>query len=269
MVQPVPYYDEFLSRSLLNKNELFWLSVLIYIATSIYLCQFAMTIYNTYAFLYKQKKYKTVPLLIFYILTYLLTIFRIAFVILTLGNKLNEIIFLNFAMPLTKINMGFNQCWTLVELAIRVHLSLKLGRQEEFLELQYNETQYNEGQLSQLQMKYEWWMSLGRRIITVFVALLCISGLTFLAVEQATLVYQERLDFKWIGDTITAYSCYFAFVLLTASVTILINRLIKVRDTMVENSQEEQKSFFDNEIRTLMIILSVFDISYLLRGIWN
>ena len=118
-------------------------------------------------------------------------------------------------------------------------------------------------------MKYEWWMSLGRRIITVFVALLCIGGLTFFAVEQATLDYQERLDFCLIGDTITAYSSYFAFVLLTASVTILINRLIKVRDTMVENSQEEQKSFFDNEIRTLMIILSVFDISYLLRGIWN
>lgn len=67
----------------------------------------------------------------------------------------------------------------------------------------------------------------------------------------------------------TAYSSYFCFVLLTVSVLFLINRLAKVRDNVLENDQNDDKIVFNHEIRTLLVILVVFDLSYLLRGVWN
>ena len=89
----------------------------------------ALAIHNSYAYLFKQKKYKNLPLLVFYVLTFLLTGFRIFFNIFTFGNALNENIFVIFMMPLMKINLGINQCWTLNELAMRVNLSLKVSDQ--------------------------------------------------------------------------------------------------------------------------------------------
>ena len=100
-------------------------------AVAIYLCQLAFAIHNTYAFLYKQGKYKTLPLLVFYILTYLLTIFRIFTSIFTIGSSFEKYIILNFGCPWLKLNMGINQCWMLIELAIGVHLSLKLSSSSE------------------------------------------------------------------------------------------------------------------------------------------
>ena len=74
------------------------------------------------------------PILVFYGLTYMLTMFRICFTLLIYGNHINEYLILNFGMPLSKINMGLNQCWVLIELALRVNLSLKLSKQDEIIE---------------------------------------------------------------------------------------------------------------------------------------
>ena len=89
----------------------------------------ALAIHNTYAYLFKQGKYKNLPLLVFYVLTILLSGFRIFFCIFTFEYAIDENIFVILMMPTMKTNIGINQWWTLSELAMRVNLSLKISDQ--------------------------------------------------------------------------------------------------------------------------------------------
>ena len=63
-------------------------------------------------------------------------------------------------------------------------------------------------------------------------------------------------------------NAFFAIAfLLCLSVIFLINRLIKKRNQ--GTISQEDREFFDKEIRTLVIILIIFSSTYILRGIWD
>lgn len=79
---------------------------------------------------------------------------------------------------------------------------------------------------------------------------------------------EERSELTMSWDTTIGYMLYSLFVLLLISVMSLISRLKKVRDVMFQD-HDDQRKVFDKEIRTLWVILGVFNSTYLIRGLWN
>lgn len=79
----------------------------------------------------------------FYMLTFLLTGLRIFYNVWFYANIWNEYIFAMLGMPIVKVCMGLNQCWMLLELAIRVRLSIKLARQDAAADYETSITPYH------------------------------------------------------------------------------------------------------------------------------
>ena len=69
-------------------------------------------------------------------------------------------------------------------------------------------------------------------------------------------------------NKVIGYILYLMFVLLSVSVFSLIYQLKRTRDVIFA-TQGSQRDIFDGEIRTLRIILGVFSLTYVLRGLWS
>ena len=78
-MQPVPAYDIVKAGDQLTTKELNWLVFAIYFTCLCFALQMVMAIHHIWVFLIKQDKYKTTPLLLFYILVVLLSLSRIFF----------------------------------------------------------------------------------------------------------------------------------------------------------------------------------------------
>ena len=77
-MQLVPYLDIFKSKDkITNETELNIVIAVMYFATLCFICELAMALTVTWKFLIRQRKYKTWPLLMFYILTISLAVSRI------------------------------------------------------------------------------------------------------------------------------------------------------------------------------------------------
>ena len=74
---PIPSYDKIADSGEMTTAELNIIVAILYLSTILFLCELAMAGYNICAFLIKQKKYKTLPLTIFYALTVWLMFMRI------------------------------------------------------------------------------------------------------------------------------------------------------------------------------------------------
>ena len=85
-----------------------------------------MALTNTWLFLIKQKKYKTWPLLMLYVLIICIAAMRIYFSLFYLFTNLVHDLFVWLLLPMLKINLGVVQCWILVELALRDALYVRL-----------------------------------------------------------------------------------------------------------------------------------------------
>ena len=120
-MQPLPYYDFYADE--FPHSKLMWLVVVIYISVALFSLQLLLAIYNSYRYLYQQSKYKKLPLLLFYVLTILLTVVRIWYSIFFFGFIMYQYV-IAVIMPILYINMGLNQCWMLFELSLRVRRSL-------------------------------------------------------------------------------------------------------------------------------------------------
>ena len=122
-MQPLPGFDLFVDKEAdanYTEGQLDSLVVLIYISILLFLTQLGLAIYNTWAFLIKQKKYKILPLLIFYVLVILLSISRICYSFFFFREYFNYRI-INFLLkPIILINLGLVQCWIIYELSLRI-----------------------------------------------------------------------------------------------------------------------------------------------------
>ena len=110
----------------MSEQEMRIMVALIYFSTICFIIELAMTLTNMWKFLIKQRKYKTWPLLIFYILTICLAVVRIYnsffFFVLVAENEIFGILL----PPVIKLNLGMVQCWILLELGLRVNLNIRL-----------------------------------------------------------------------------------------------------------------------------------------------
>lgn len=93
-----------------------------YFSAFAFLGMFSLAVYNSWAFLWKQKKYKTVPLLMFYIVVIALAILRVYFSIWYFYTLRGSTDFFDYLMkPVLNLNLGVIQCWILLELALRIN----------------------------------------------------------------------------------------------------------------------------------------------------
>ena len=78
----------------------------IYLFTVLYIIELALALYNIWTFLIKQGKYKTVPLLLFYILTVWLIAMRIYYSVWYFNVWINSEIVISEIKNVLKINLG-------------------------------------------------------------------------------------------------------------------------------------------------------------------
>ena len=98
----------------------------IYFATLCFTCELVMALTNTWMFLIKQRKYKTRPLLVFYILAICLATIRIYSCVFDFYLREEHEIFGSLLPAILKLNLGAVQCWILFELGVRIHLNIRL-----------------------------------------------------------------------------------------------------------------------------------------------
>ena len=110
----------------MTEQELRIVVAVMYFSTICFIIELAMTLTNMWRFLIKQSKYKTWPLLMFYILTICLAVVRIYFSFFYFVVVANNGIFGNLLHPVIKLNLGIVQCWILLELGLRVNLNIRL-----------------------------------------------------------------------------------------------------------------------------------------------
>ena len=90
------------------------------------------TSFNVYYFLIRQHRYKTLIVLLFYLLTYIVLIFRIVcfsmyIVIYNSSTWYGAIVLLNasyMVATFAKVSLGFNQVVSMLELALRLNSAL-------------------------------------------------------------------------------------------------------------------------------------------------
>ena len=139
---------------------------MIYIASALFLCQLFMALWNSYFFLYKQRKYTTQPLLVFYILTIALTVIHLQYMIWFFGQIIQQWIFANILMPVIKINIGLDHCWVMYELSLRVEQNIKrtVAMEKDQLAVSNDEPTAN------IDKKTEDFIRCGRIWVTAFIA---------------------------------------------------------------------------------------------------
>ena len=91
-----------------------------YILIGLYTFLFILAIVNIWNILIKQKRYKTLPLLGFYIFATLSIVFRIIYVILVWSSHLLVVMYANDLFLYTKLSVGLLQSWMIFEIAMRV-----------------------------------------------------------------------------------------------------------------------------------------------------
>ena len=108
----------------MTEDQLDILVFVIYLFTVLYIIELVLALYNIWTFLIKQGNYKTVPLLLFYILTVWLIMMRIYYSVWYFNVWINSEIVVAEYKNVLKINLGLVQCWLLYELSLRISESI-------------------------------------------------------------------------------------------------------------------------------------------------
>ena len=153
-----------------TQSQLNWLVGLIYMASALFLSQLCLALWNSYYFLFNQRKYSTQPLLVFYVLTVLLTGLHLQYMLWFFGEIINQWVFALILMPVVKINMGLDQCWILYELSLRIQQSIRITRQRQESEDQLD-VSYDASVTSSKDKATERRIKNGRRLLTIIIAI--------------------------------------------------------------------------------------------------
>ena len=105
-MQPIPYYEIIKTTDDLTDKELRILVAAMYFSTLCFICELAMALTNMWMFLIKQEKYKTWPLLMFYVLTISLAVMRTYSSFFKFLIIINNEIFGGLLSAILKLNIG-------------------------------------------------------------------------------------------------------------------------------------------------------------------
>ena len=119
-MQVVPYWSKAKHKTELTSQDLSVLAALQYTVAICFTCQLVFALYNIVVFLYRQQRYKALPLSVFYVLTVWLTLVRIYYAIFLLREIFLEESVGYIVPPLVNISIGLIQCWIMYELSLRI-----------------------------------------------------------------------------------------------------------------------------------------------------
>ena len=211
------------------------LLAMIYLVALLFLSMFVAAVHNIYAYLIKQKKYKTWVLSIFYALVVLISVVRMTYAIFFFYERKNQELIGYIIKPILKINLGIVQCWMLVELSLRIQQSIKFTNMLKN-QMNMNESLIQSGKNAETysrkeQERTEQVLKYGR--VIVIATLICeIVGIviyfTVLDIDYDDPEYKRTIIKKWLKGTGIAF--FVLAVLLSVCIVWLVNRLKKKRD---------------------------------------
>ena len=107
-MQPIPGYDYMLSQDPpeVDESQLNILVALIYMATMLFVFQLVVITHNILAFLIRQRKYKTWPLLLFYTLAIILSLMRAWYIFFIFEMRKNSNLYGFAYKSFVKIDLG-------------------------------------------------------------------------------------------------------------------------------------------------------------------
>ena len=168
--------DEMIDTGYYNDKEVEVLVCIVYVMLAMGFVTLGWLLYNAVTILWKQKKYKVLPLVNFYLLALLLVLFRILFQFLLWPTIYYQWI-TSFLMAQTlKFVMGCQQAWINVELIC----SLRYGLEE----LKTGDAAY----------PFRFIKS-GRIVVFCFTTFFTLSTILIFQYKQASLDYDDRIDF--------------------------------------------------------------------------
>ena len=228
-MQPVPGYDTITAdkRQFQDVTDTQWNIIvgMMYTCALFFTCELALAIYNFWTFLIKQRKYKTIPLLMFYIVVILLASLRIYFSIWYFYGKVQADYISDLMKPILNINLGVVQCWILFELSLRINESIY------FTELMATIAKGEGRYLSNIQGKNheENIIKYGRGILFTFIPLEILVFAIWFAIYQSKSEdniggFDHDLNHEYFLKSF-AWSFFALFILLLINVIWLINRL--------------------------------------------
>lgn len=108
------------------------------------------------------------------------------------------------------------------------------------------------------------------RIALVMVVILNLTVLNIIFItKQVQLEEHERTDFRNQFSIGMAYCFGVMSILLFINVVWLNSRLRKQRDLQAQDRYRQDDTFYKKEICSLWLILGVFNVTYLLRALWD
>ena len=91
-----------------------------YVLIGLYVFLMVLCILNIWKILIKQRRYKTLPLLTFYIFAFFSIAFRLTYILIDWTCAVVIIIIVNDCYLITKLSVGLIQSWMIFEIALRV-----------------------------------------------------------------------------------------------------------------------------------------------------
>ena len=92
-----------------------------YFAIACFFLQLLIAVHNIFAFLIRQGKYKTQPLLMFYLFTVAISVSRIVYNVFIFYEFGDEFFALTELMPAFDLALGIEQCWLMFELSLHIN----------------------------------------------------------------------------------------------------------------------------------------------------
>ena len=115
-----PYIQDYINEEYMTTTEYRIFFSIHVIDTIIYLALWILAVINIWLILIKQGKWRTMPLLTFYIYSFLVITMRI-FLLIVSGKDFYEFGFIiTYQQPVAKIVVGVIQSWIIFELALRI-----------------------------------------------------------------------------------------------------------------------------------------------------
>ena len=205
---------------------------------------------NFWQILVRQKKYKTLPLLFFYIFALIAIVLRLVYSVFTWSQNYIYLS-VDYVYIAAKLCVGLLQTWMIFEIAIRIKHLLAIQRN-----------------LESSTPNVENWMRFGQ-CSTIFITLVGFVTFSTFVIISAHKEGNNNRAFEQKTDeafAIIGYSYLLLFVIM-AAVNVLLVIQIRAKERSAAGSDAPQS--FYREKRNLSIILFFFELSYLVRFLWD
>ena len=246
MVNLLPGYNRESTR--FTEGQFVAFTVERYVLIGLYAFLMFLVIVNIWTILIKQRKYKTLPLLAFYIFAFFAISFRLVYIFMDWTNFVVIFYFIQDSYLCTKLGLGLIQSWMVLEIALRVRQTYTANASEQARA-----------------EAFEKWVRCGQYSVI----------LTSLIIVLISTTHDLCVMDKWRDPTgedstfhVWAYLYLGMFFLMAAVNTVLIC-VMRERKKSAQRGSLDATYDFKKEACTLYILLTFFEISYLSRYLWD